>query len=84
MDPRYALKAKRGQNRRFRAPAKAKVVPADIAPDDPDKTRVMTYFAELVRDGYAQWHSLENGTIKLRLNTGEIYLLDSTTVTRIA
>ena len=84
MDPRYALKAKRSQDRRLRTPSKNNVIVADSSLGDPDKARVMTYCGELVAIGYAEWDRLENGSILLRLNTGEIYLLESATVTRIS
>jgi hypothetical protein len=48
------------------------------------KAFVMTYFQRLVASGYAKWHMLENGDIRLQLLTGESYLLAKTTVTRIA
>jgi hypothetical protein len=48
------------------------------------KAFVMTYFHRLVAGGYAEWHMLENGDIRLQLLTGESYLLAKTTVTRIA
>jgi hypothetical protein len=51
---------------------------------DPAKARVMGYFRELVDDGLADWLALEDGTIRLQLNTGEIYMLDKATITRIA
>ena len=44
----------------------------------------MSYFRELVDDGLADWLPLDDGTIRLQLNTGEIYVLDKATVTRIA
>ena len=57
---------------------------ADTAPADPAKAHVTAYFREFVREGYAEWHALEDGIVQLRLHTGEIYLLESATVTRIA
>jgi len=48
------------------------------------KTLVMAHLRQLVAGGYAEWHVLENGDIRLRLLTGETYLLAKTTVTRIA
>jgi hypothetical protein len=56
----------------------------DLAQADAAKLRVMACFRDLVADGYAEWHVLENGTIRLRLNTGEAYLLEKATITRIA
>jgi hypothetical protein len=80
MDSRVALKAKK---RRRRLLAQATLI-VNSAHNDPAKAQVMGYFRELVADGLAAWHALENGTIRLRLNTGEIYLLDKATLTRIA
>jgi hypothetical protein len=51
---------------------------------DPAKALAMTYFSRLVADGYAEWHMLDNGDIRLHLLTGEIYLLAKTMITRIA
>lgn len=56
----------------------------ELVKTDPDKVRVMTYLRELVADGYAEWRTLEDGTIWLRLRTGETYLLANATVTRLA
>jgi hypothetical protein len=50
---------------------------------DPAKAQVMGYFRTLVASGLAEWDALENGTIRLRLRTGETYLLDSVDVTRV-
>ena len=83
MDPRYALKASTDQERRLRAQAMADAVAVDFALGDPDKARVLAHFRDLVSDGYAEWHTQEDGTIQLRLNTGEIYLLGRTAITRI-
>jgi hypothetical protein len=51
---------------------------------DPAKTLVMTYLRRLISGGVAEWHMLENGDIRLRLLTGQTYLLGKTTVIRIA
>lgn len=52
---------------------------------DPDpKTLVLAYLRQLIAGGYAEWHMLENGDVRLRLLTGETYLLAETTVIRIA
>jgi hypothetical protein len=52
---------------------------------DPDaKTLVLTYLHQFVASGHAEWHVLENGNIRLRMLTGETYLLAKTTVIRIA
>ena len=56
----------------------------DATHADPAKARVMSYFRELVDDGLADWLALEDGTIRLHLNTGEIYILDQAKVTRAA
>jgi hypothetical protein len=44
----------------------------------------MAYFGKLVADGVAKWQHSEDGTVRLHLNTGETYLLDKTTITRLA
>lgn len=48
------------------------------------KTLVLAYLRQLVASGYAEWHRLENGDIRLQLFTGETYVLQDTTVIRIA
>jgi AraC family transcriptional regulator of adaptative response/methylated-DNA-[protein]-cysteine methyltransferase len=53
-----------------------------IHPDP--KNLVMAYLRQLVASGYAEWHRLENGDIRLQLFTGETYVLQDTTVIRIA
>ena len=83
MSPRGASDA--GTNR-------GKSCGTDAAPDaiaclvhrDPAKALAMIYFRRLVADGYAEWHMLEDGDIRLHLLSGETYLLAKTTITRIA
>jgi hypothetical protein len=81
MDPRLGWRAKKRKRRRLKQATFEAIV--NSAHSDPAKARVMGYFRELVADGLANWQALENGTIRLRLNTGETYLLDKTTITRI-
>jgi hypothetical protein len=50
---------------------------------DPAKALVMTYLGQLVGDGYAEWHMLDNGDVELRFYAGETFLLADTTITRI-
>jgi hypothetical protein len=57
---------------------------ANFVHADPTKAYVINYFGKLVSDGHAQWHLHENGDIRIRFHTGEIFLLAETTVTRIA
>jgi hypothetical protein len=57
---------------------------AALVQSDPAKIKVMNYCCKLVAEGFAEWQTLENGTIRLRLITGEMYLLEQATVTRIA
>jgi hypothetical protein len=57
---------------------------ARLVHHDPAKTLVMTHLRWLVSGGFAEWPMLENGDIRLRLLTGETYLLRKTTVIRIA
>jgi hypothetical protein len=56
----------------------------DSARVDPDRDRVMAYIRALVAAGLAQWHALDDGTVRFRLCTGETYLLKTTAMTRIA
>ena len=51
---------------------------------DPAKVKVMGYLRKLVAEGFAEWQTLDDGTIRLRLVTGETYLLEQATITRIA
>jgi hypothetical protein len=83
MFPRAALDAKTKREKRRRN----RTVPDPIAGlvhADPAKARVMAYFHRLVADGYAEWHMLGNGDIRLRFRTGQTYLLAKTTIIRIA
>ena len=57
---------------------------ANLVHADPAKARVMAYFRRLVADGYAEWHMLEDGDVRLCFRTGETYLLAKTTIIRIA
>lgn len=52
--------------------------------DDPAKTLVMTYLSQFVNDGYAEWHTRDDGDLELRFVTGEIFLMADTTMTRLA
>lgn len=83
MTPRRASKPKNKRAKRVRAIARPSEV-AGSARIDPDKVRVMAYFRGLVADGLAEWHKLDDGTVRLSLTTGEIYLLKETAITRIA
>jgi hypothetical protein len=51
---------------------------------DPAKALVMTYVRRLVADGYAEWARPENGDIRLRFHTGEIFLFADKMIVRIA
>jgi hypothetical protein len=51
---------------------------------DPAKAHVIAHFRGLVADGLAEWQTLDDGTIRISLNTGETYLLNETNITRIA
>ena len=78
-----ALKAKKKHGKRVRA----QVTPAALVigvEADPAKAQVMAHFRGLVADGLAEWRTLDDGTIRLSLNTGETYLLKTMTITRIA
>ncbi|VIO69692.1 hypothetical protein CI1B_29000 [Bradyrhizobium ivorense] len=81
MDPRIAPKKR--LEKRVRVETTFDAVAARME-SDPAKAEVMAHFANLVADGFAEWQVLDNGTIRLRLTTGATYLLEQTTVTRIA
>jgi hypothetical protein len=51
---------------------------------DPAKEKVMTYLGQLVSDGFAEWKLLESGDIELRFQSGEIFHLADTALTRVA
>jgi hypothetical protein len=59
-------------------------VTAVLMQSDPAKVAVMGHLRKLVAGGFAEWQTLDDGTIRLRLVTGETYLLEPATVTRIA
>ena len=71
--------AERGRTR-----AGHETILADGSITDPDKAQVMAYFRDLVDHGHAEWRMLDDGSVELRLNTGETYLLGSKTIARIA
>ena len=83
MFPRGALDAKTRREKRRRGGTTPDAI-AGLVHADPAKARVMAYFRRLVADGYAQWHMLEDGDIRLSFRTGETYLLAKTTIIRIA
>jgi len=78
-----ALKAKKTDEKRVRAQATSAALVNGVEPD-PAKAHVMAHFRGLVADGLAEWQTLDDRIIRLRLNTGEIYLLKKTDITRIA
>ena len=51
---------------------------------DPMKPLVMKFIAQLVAAGHAEWDMRENGGVRLRCRTGEIFLLEETTIVRVA
>lgn len=82
-----ALKAKKKYGKRVRAQVKPPSFVNGVQVDAAKahvKVHVMTHFRRLVADGLAEWQTLDDGTIRLSLNTGEIYLLKKTEITRIA
>jgi hypothetical protein len=82
MHPPWATNAKKKLVRRTRNKA-APAPNLNLSQLDPDKLRVMAYFRKLVADGLAEWQRSEDGTVRLRLNTGETYLLEKATITRV-
>jgi hypothetical protein len=83
MTARSALKAKKKHGKRARAQARSAAL-ANNVEADPAKAHVMAHFRGLVADGLAERQTLDDGTIRLSLNTGETYLLKETSITRIA
>lgn len=81
MDPRSAPKKPLDRPERVETTfdAIAALMPSDLA-----KIKVMAHFRKLVANGFAEWQALDNGTVRVRLTTGETYLLEHTTITRIA
>jgi hypothetical protein len=78
-----ALKAKKKHGKRVRTQATPAALVNGVEAD-PAKAHVMAHFRGLVVDGLAEWRTLDDGTIRFSLNTGETYLLEKTTITRIA
>jgi hypothetical protein len=81
MDPRTALNKR--PDKRVRVEATFEAISA-LKQSDLAKLKVMAHFRKLVANGFAEWQTLDCGTVRLRLNTGEAYLLGQTTITRIA
>ena len=81
MDPRTA------PNKRLDKRACVETTSAAVAAlvqSDPAKVKVMSYCRQLVTGGFAEWQTLDDGAIRLQLITGETYLLEQATITRIA
>jgi hypothetical protein len=78
-----AFQAKNKHGKRVRAQATPTALGNGVE-TDPAKAYVMAHFRGLVADGLAEWRTMDDGTIRLCLSTGETYLLRKTTVTRIA
>jgi hypothetical protein len=81
MDPRTAPNKRLDQRVRVEATfdAIAALTQSDLA-----KVKMMCHFRKLVADGFAEWQTPDCGTVHLRLNTGETYLLQQSTIKRIA
>jgi hypothetical protein len=82
MTARSPLRAKKKHGKRVRAQARSAAFANDVEVD-PAKAHVMAHFRGLVADGLAERQTLNDGTIRLSLNTGETYLLKKTDITRI-
>jgi hypothetical protein len=81
MDPRIEPNERLGKRARVEATSDAI---AFLMQSDPAKIKVMGYLRKLVADGFAEWQTLDSGTIRLRLMTGETFLLEQATITRVA
>ncbi|MEI9850290.1 MAG: hypothetical protein WDN24_04820 [Sphingomonas sp.] len=51
---------------------------------DLEKAAVLGWLDEMVAGGDAEWDQLDSGDIRLRLDTGETYLLGRTGIVRLA
>lgn len=67
-------------------PGSSMEAPEPIAKSSADRAKalVIAGIGRLVRDGHANWRLSDTGDVELRLVTGEVFLLGSTTMTRIA
>jgi hypothetical protein len=81
MHPRAA--PNKWRDKRLRVGVTSDAIAARVQ-SDPAKAKVMGHLRKLVADGFAEWQTLDDGTIRLRLITGETYLLGQATITRIA
>ena len=81
MDPRTAPNKR--PDKRARVEAASDAIAA-LMQCDPARIKVMGHFRKLVADGLAEWRTLDDETIRLRLITGETYHLGPATITRIA
>lgn len=50
---------------------------------DPAKALVMIHIGQFVRDGHAEWTTLDNDDVELRFFSGEVFLLADPTMTRV-
>jgi hypothetical protein len=50
---------------------------------DPAKAFAMAHIGQFVSDGHAEWTTLDNGGVELRLSSGEVFLLTNATMTRV-
>jgi hypothetical protein len=81
MDPRTAPNKRQDRGAHVEATSDAV---AALMPSDPARAKVMGHLRKLVAAGLAEWQTPDDGTIRLRLVTGETYLLEPTTIMRIA
>jgi hypothetical protein len=72
---------RRGKRRRARVKPDAI---AGLVHVDPAKAFAMACIGQFVTNGHAEWHMLGNGDIRLRLHTGETYLLTEAVIVRVA
>lgn len=49
---------------------------------DRAKALVVAHISQLVSEGYAKWDMLDDGKIRVRFDTGEVFLLAEAGVTR--
>ena len=66
------------------SPPREIIAVARLSHGDPARTLVMKRFGQLVAGGFARWEMFDEGDIRLRLDTGETFLLAEKAIIRIA
>lgn len=83
MLPRGGFDAKASRERYCGTEASPDAIAA-LAHGDPAKALVLSYIAQLVAGGYAEWRPGDKGEIELRFGTGETFILADNVIVRVA